>query len=46
MFATSSVISIIDAIDRENILYLTKFPKIGDKLASIILDLKKTVLQL
>ena len=32
---------IIDAIERENILYLKKFPKIGDKLArQIILDLK------
>ena len=41
MFATGSVNGIIDAIDRENILYLTKFPKVGDKLArQIILDLK------
>lgn len=41
MLATGSVAGIIDAIDRENILYLTKFPKIGDKLArQIILDLK------
>ena len=41
MFATGSVTGIIDAIDRENILYLTKFPKIGEKLArQIILDLK------
>ena len=41
MLATGSVNGIIDAIDRENILYLTKFPKIGDKLAKqIILDLK------
>ena len=41
MFATGSVNGIIDAIDRENIIYLTKFPKIGDKLArQIILDLK------
>ena len=32
---------IIDAIERENILYLKKFPKIGDKLArQIVLDLK------
>ena len=31
----------MDAIERENILYLKKFPKIGDKLAKqIILDLK------
>ncbi|MBE6160745.1 MAG: Holliday junction branch migration protein RuvA [Firmicutes bacterium] len=41
MLATGSVSGIIDAIDRENILYLTKFPKIGDKLArQIVLDLK------
>lgn len=30
-----------DAIDRENVLYLEKFPKVGEKLArQIILDLK------
>ncbi len=41
MFATGSVTGIIDAIERENILYLKKFPKIGDKVArQIILDLK------
>ena len=41
MFATGSVSGIIDAINRENILYLTKFPKVGEKLArQIILDLK------
>ncbi len=41
MLATGSVNGIIDAIDRENIIYLTKFPKVGDKLArQIILDLK------
>lgn len=41
MFATGSVTGIIDAIDRENVIYLTKFPKVGDKLArQIILDLK------
>ncbi len=41
MFALGSVAGIIDAIDRENILYLTKFPKIGEKIArQIILDLK------
>ena len=41
MLATGSIAGIIDAIDRENTLYLTKFPKIGDKLAKqIILDLK------
>ena len=41
MLATGSVDGIVDAIDRENVLYLTKFPKVGDKLArQIILDLK------
>ena len=41
MLATGSPSGIIDAIDRENILYLKKFPKIGDKVArQIILDLK------
>lgn len=41
MFATGSVEGIKDAIERENILYLTKFPKIGEKLArQVILDLK------
>lgn len=41
MFATGSVNGIIDAIERENVIYLTKFPKVGDKLArQIILDLK------
>ncbi len=41
MLATGSIAGIIDAIDRENILYLKKFPKIGEKLArQIILDLK------
>ena len=41
MFASGSVKGIIDAIERENILYLKKFPKVGDKLArQIILDLK------
>lgn len=41
MFATGSVTGIVDAIDRENVIYLTKFPKVGDKLArQIILDLK------
>ena len=42
MLATGSVSGIVDAIDRENILYLTKFPKIGEKIArQIILDLKE-----
>lgn len=41
ILATGSISGIVDAINRENILYLTKFPKIGDKLArQIILDLK------
>ena len=41
IIATGSIAGIIDAIDRENILYLKKFPKIGEKLArQIILDLK------
>ena len=37
----SPVDSVYDAIERENILYLKKFPKIGEKVAKqIILDLK------
>ena len=41
ILATGSLEGIMDAIDRENILYLKKFPKIGDKVArQIILDLK------
>lgn len=41
MLATGSLTGIADAVDRENILYLKKFPKIGDKVArQIILDLK------
>ena len=41
ILATGSISGIVDAIDRENILYLKKFPKIGEKLArQIILDLK------
>ena len=41
ILAASTPSGIIDAIERENILYLKKFPKIGDKLArQIILDLK------
>lgn len=44
MLATGSVDGIYDAIERENILYLKKFPKIGDKVArQIILDLKGKV---
>jgi len=41
MFATGSVNGILDAIERENVLYLTKFPKVGEKLArQMVLDLK------
>ena len=41
ILATGSINGIIDAIERENILYLKKFPKIGEKVAKqIILDLK------
>lgn len=41
MLATGSVQGIFDAIERENLLYLKKFPKIGEKVArQIILDLK------
>ena len=41
MFAFGSISGIADAIERENILYLKKFPKIGEKVAKqIIFDLK------
>ena len=41
MLSDGSINGIIDVIERENILYLKKFPKIGDKVArQIILDLK------
>ena len=41
ILAVGSINGIIDVIERENVLYLKKFPKIGDKLAKqIILDLK------
>ena len=41
LLATGSISGIVDAIERENILYLKKFPKIGEKVAKqIILDLK------
>ena len=41
ILATGSIEGVVDAIERENILYLKKFPKIGDKVArQIILDLK------
>ncbi len=40
-FATGSISGIVDAIERENVLYLKKFPKVGEKLAKqIVLDLK------
>jgi len=43
-FATGSVSGIVDAINRENLLYLKKFPKIGEKIArQMILDLKGKV---
>ena len=41
LLAMGSIAGISDAINRENVLYLKKFPKIGDKLAKqMILDLK------
>ena len=41
ILAVGSIDGIMDAIERENILYLKKFPKIGEKLArQMILDLK------
>ena len=41
IIAFGSINGISDAINRENVLYLKKFPKIGDKLArQMILDLK------
>lgn len=41
ILATGSILGIKDAIERENIMYLKKFPKIGEKLAKqIVLDLK------
>ena len=41
ILATGSVSGIVDAIERENLLYLKKFPKIGEKVAKqMILDLK------
>lgn len=41
ILATGSIQGIMDAIERENLLYLKKFPKIGDKLAKqMVLDLK------
>ncbi len=41
MIVSGTIGGLADAIERENILYLTKFPKVGEKLAKqIILDLK------
>ena len=41
ILASCSLSGLVDAIDRENILYLKKIPKVGEKLArQIILDLK------
>lgn len=41
IIAMGSISGIADAINRENLLYLKKFPKIGDKLAKqMVLDLK------
>lgn len=41
ILASCSINGLVDAIDRENILYLKKIPKVGEKLArQIILDLK------
>ena len=41
ILATGSISGIVDAIERENILYLKKFPKIGEKVAKqMVLDLK------
>ena len=46
ILATGSIEGIVDAIERENILYLKKFPKIGEKVArQIILDLKGNLVQ-
>lgn len=41
MFASGNIKGIYDAINTDNVTYLTRFPKIGDKVAKqIILDLK------
>lgn len=41
LFASGNIKGIYDAINSDNVTYLTKFPKIGDKVAKqIILDLK------
>lgn len=40
-FAMGTTAGIVDAVERENVLYLKKFPKVGEKLArQIVLDLK------
>lgn len=41
ILGSGSINGLIDAINKENVLYLKKFPKVGEKLArQIILDLK------
>ena len=41
MVSTGNLLDVVEAIEKENLIYLTKFPKIGDKVArQIILDLK------
>ena len=41
LFASDDINKIYEAINSDNVTYLTKFPKIGDKVAKqIILDLK------
>lgn len=41
IFASGNIKGIYDAIDSDNVTYLTRFPKIGEKVAKqIILDLK------
>lgn len=41
MLASGNIKALVDAIERENIMYLKKFPKIGEKVArQIVLDLK------
>ena len=41
MVSTGNLLDVVDAIEKENLIYLTKFPKVGDKVArQIILDLK------
>lgn len=41
MVSTGNTSDVVEAIERENLVYLTKFPKVGDKVArQIILDLK------